>query len=537
MRDITRLIALAIVAFTITVLAVILDNPNITDEVARRLGLYSDGDKPVDRMVEADTVVRVQRPHLQTWVGLQGFPSQTVVRFPIPRDVGLIGGQVQLDLRTQLIEHGDGLLRIHIDGQERDALVLESGTRIHKLTYQLTPSELAAGAVVVTLSGNGTTNYGQICPTNVTNLGAAIEVLPSSALLIELDRPLSGAAAIAALLPDPLTLNVSAAPPVAAWAAQWLSRQGVPAVLGASPAPDLIDVASEAAEPMSVDAAGSLTLAGSRGVAELAALRGAALPASYGRQWPLPVEALTTDLLTHTFRGSSRWSLRYKLADLPGGDAPGNLALSLRTSRLQEGNHWTLRVLLNGSLIHSANYPGTGDTLALDVALPPALQGLTNEITVTLVDNTPNQGICRAGPEAAAQLLPESRLDLSPSPANDTQTLVKALADAASVAIPPESGAGLSTAEFLTGMLDLVLPLDTEINFAAAAGSTTIEVVDGDRIRSLFAAGKAEGVGNAFLVTPSSWSRPDGIAVVRLTEAGDVPVSLQAAPNALLVTW
>ncbi|HEY6631012.1 MAG TPA: cellulose biosynthesis cyclic di-GMP-binding regulatory protein BcsB, partial [Rhizobiaceae bacterium] len=359
----------------------------------------------------------------------------------------------------------------------------------------------------------------------------------SSALLLTLDKPLEGAAAVAILAPEPLELDVSTAPATAAWAAQWLSRQGVPAVLAAAPTAGLIKVVNEGAEPMSVGADRALSLAGAKGVMAIAALRGAVPPASYGRQWPLPVEALTTDLLTHTFRGSSRWSLRYKLADLPDGSAPGNLSLSLRTSLLQEANQWTLRVLLNGSLIHSANYPGAGDTISLDVPLPPALQGLTNEIVVTLVDNTPNQGICRAGPEAAAQLLPESRLDASPAPADDKQALVKALATAASVAIPPESGAGLPAAEFLTGMLDLILPLDTETTFAAAEGSTTIEVVNGERLHSLISAGSSEGARNAFLVVPSSRARPDGIAVLRLAQTGSPPASMDIGPNALLVTW
>ncbi|HEY6632012.1 MAG TPA: hypothetical protein VIZ90_11220, partial [Rhizobiaceae bacterium] len=179
MREIARLIALAILAFSIVALAVVLDNPNITDSLGRRLGLLSEATgTPPGRVAEGQNVVRVPRPRPDTWIGLEGFPSQVAIRFPLPRDAGLVSGQVQLDIRSQLIEQGDGLLRVLIDGRERDAIVLERGTRTHNLTYDLTPSDLAAGAVVVTLSGNGTTNYGQICPTNVTNLGAAIEVLP-----------------------------------------------------------------------------------------------------------------------------------------------------------------------------------------------------------------------------------------------------------------------------------------------------------------------------------------------------------------------
>jgi len=535
MRDVTRLIALAIIAFTITALAVTLDNPTVSDALARRFGLGGGTDDQRARMAESETIVRVGRPHPSAWLGLQGFPSQTIIRFPIPHDAGLIDGQVQLDLQSELIEQGDGLLRIVINGIERDAIVLERGTHSHRLTYDLTPSDLAAGAIVVTLSGNGTTNYGQICPTNVTNLGAAIEVLPSSALLLGLDKLPSGPASLAVLLPEPLNLGISAVPGPSAWATQWLSRQGVPAVLTAGSGENVITVAAEGSEAMSVSSGGALSLAGEKGVQELGKLRGAALPASYGRQWPLPVDALTTDLLTHTFRGSSRWSLKYKLADLPDGRAPGGVSLSLRTSRLQQGNHWTVRVLLNGSLIHSENYPGDSDTISLTLSLPAELQGLSNELAITLIDNTPNQGICRAGPEAAAQLLPASRLDASSSPVNNKQALVNELARGGRVSIGDVEG--LAAAEYLAGMLDLILPLNTEVVFGPADGVPAVQVLNGEKVRSAPAGMPLAVPRNAFLVMPSSRARPDGIEVVRLAEAGDVLEVLDAASNVLLVTW
>ena len=538
MREIARLLALAIIAFMIVAMAVTLDNPALRDSIGQRIGLTGGTKEAVTgRITERDTVLRVRRPHLNTWVGLQGFPSNISISFPLPREAGLVGGQLQLDLESQLIEQGDGLLRVLVNGQERDAIVLERGRRTHRLTYDLAPSDLVAGSLLVRLSANGTTNYGQICPTNVTNLGAAIEVLPSSALLLQLGKPLTGAAAIALLLPDPLHLDISGAPSLAAWGSQFLTRQGVDAITAVSPASDLIKVEGAGSEPLSVNADRALTLTGSNGIKAIGTLRGAALPGSYGRQWPLPVETLTSDLLTHTFRGSSRWTLRYKLADLPEGRAPANLKLSLRTSRLQEGNDWTLRVLLNGSLIHSANYPGADDTISLDVPLPPALQGLRNEIVATLVDNTPNQGICRAGPEAAAQLLPASRLDAASTAANDRQTLVMALARGVSVGVRPQTGATLASSDFLSGMLDLILPLNADVTFGEMDGEVRIETVQGERLQALLSSEKPKEAQNAYLLFPSSGDRPDAIAVARLGEAGTTPAAAEVGPMALLVTW
>jgi len=539
MKEVARLIALAFVVFGVTATAVLLGNPHVGDAVGQWLGLVEARPPPApepERRAEEDTTIRVARPYPVNWVGLQGFPSQLVVRFLVPRDVPIIRGQLHLDIDSELIDQGDGLLRILVNGQERDAIVLSRGKQLYRLTYELTPGDLSTGSVVVTLDGNGTTNFGQICPTNVTNLGAAIEVLPSSSLLLELSAPLTGAAAVAVLLPDPLDLDVTDAPALAAWAAQWLSRQGVPTVLATPPATDLIRVAAEGPAPLSVDSARTLSLAGSAGVSEIAALRGAALPASYGQQWPLSVDALTTDLLTRTFRGSGRWSIKYKLADLPGGKTPGVFNLSLRTSRLQGDNMWTLRVLLNGSLVHSGNYAGNVDALSREIPLPQSLQGLTNEIVVTLVDNTPNQGICRAGPEAAAQLLPESRLLPAPSPADEKQALVGALAGADSVAVLDDS-AGLAPAQYLDGMLGLILPLDKQVVFEATQGAARIEVLDAERIRALMAGGKPQSAREAFLVFPSSRSRPDGVGVIRLGEGGAASLPRSGGENALLVTW
>ena len=538
MREITRLIALAIVTFAVTALAVFLGNPDVGEALARRIGIMESpaqtGPAPI---AGSENVIRVRRPDLGRWIGLEGFPSRVTLRFPLPRDTVVLRGQLHLEIASQLIERGDGLVRILVNGTERDAIVLESGRMERALTFDLNAEDLAAGAVVVTLDGNGTTNQGQICPTNVTNLGAAIEVLPSSALVLQLAKPLSNVAAVLSVLPDPLSIDPSGAPAFAAWSAQWLSRQGVPSQLTPGKSPDTIAVSLASGDPLRTGEAGQPVVAGIAGARMLASLRGAALPATYGAQWPLSVPALTTDLATHTFRGSSRWNLDYKLADLPAGRAAATLDLRLRTGRLQGDNYWTLRVLLNGSLIHSSNQPGTADQIRLNIPLPLDLQGLTNHLTVTLVDNTPNQGICRAGPEAAAQLLPESRLNVAAFPATDKQVLVAALAGMTRLNVGMPEDAGLDAAVALSRLLDLVTRLDADVTFNAENASPTLEAVIGDRISSLLAGAEKPSSQRAYLVLPSQRTRPDGIEVVRLPALATYKSDMLPGAAGLLVTW
>lgn len=537
MREILRLITFAVITFGITALALLFSNPEFAQGISQRLGLIDPLEEGAsERLAESSTVIRVYRPHLGTWLGLQGFPSQASLRFPVPAAEGIIGGQLQLDLETNLIERGDGLVRILVNGRERDALVLASGLEHQRLTYDLLPADIAAGEIVVSLSGNGTTNQGQICPTNVTNLGAAVEVLASSGVLLELDQPRSDAATRVVLAPDPLSFDAAGLPAMAAWATQYLSRKGVAAELAPAELDQTLLLVASADAPITLSEAGRVTAAGIEGVDAIGLLRGAALPSSYGRAWPLPVEALTTDLLAHTFRGSSRWTLDYKLADLPEGRAPALLNLALRTSQLQGDNRWTLRVLLNGRLVHTATYPGASERLDAAIALPPEAQGFANQIVVTLVDNSPNDGICRAGPEAAAQLLPETGLDPASTPANDKQRLVTHLAAAEHIAVTAPPGASLGATSRAAGLLDLTLPLDRLPAFAAADG-VTIQLIDTAQLTQGAAPTVPEGATAAYLVVPSRSADADGVAVLPYGTQAQ-PVALPAEATAgLLVSW
>ena len=241
---------------------------------------------------------------------------------------------------------------------------------------------------------------------------------------------------------------------------------------------------------------------------------------------------MTADLATHTFRGSSRWPLTYKLADLPEGKAPGSLHLELRTSQLTEGNDWSVRVLLNGSIVYTANQPGSSETISLDIPLPSDIQKLENQLSVILVDNSPNQGICRAGREAVAQLLPATRLEAAANPEGDEQTLVAALAGAQGVLLSGPASASESTVLRASALLGEILPLDAPVHLTGTQPAQ-IRMVTGDQETTPAVADGSTGA-QAYIVAPNADESPGTVTV---TPMKDWPAGQQPEPGSLIVTW
>jgi hypothetical protein len=536
--EIIRVIALAIVTFFIIAVVLVFSNAELSHAVLLRFGLEAEQDatiedgRPSVALVPGESVFAVRQPYRDRWTGLVGFPSNAELRFPLPHDLPVVGGQLQLVLNTQMVDNGDGLVTVTINGVQRDALVLDAGTHTRQLLYDLTAADLAGDAVVVALAGNGTTNHGQICPTNVTNLGAAVELASSSALLLQLSSPATSDEADLVTMPGPLRLDMSGLDgPI--WAAQYLNRMAVPAELADVETADLL-VALEQSEMLLRDDAGHFAVGGISGVEHLALLRGGALPAVYGQSWPVPVEALGADLQANTFRGSRRWEINYKLADLPQGMAPDVLNLNLATSTLGAPYEWVVRVILNDQLIYSAQHDGRSDSISQDIVLPADATGLTNRIVVVLTDPSPNQGICRAGPEAAAQMLDTTTFRYTSSrPANARESVVGLLAAAESVSFNAEPTLGEAGAAQASGLLDLVLPLTTPIRFGTKEAPVSIDAVDQQAIDTLLAGGIDDG--EAYIVFAGHGSDPTRVEVEALS--ADTAPHLGSNGSALVVRW
>jgi len=491
-----------------------------------------------ERLAEGGDVVRIPGSSGGAWVGLAGFPSERTLSFRLPAGVEEVEGQLQLDLESELIDRGDGLLTVWINGREQDAVVLQPGTTMLRLTYPLDPSDLAGEQVNVRLQADGTTNFGQICPTNVTNLGFALSLLEGSGLVLRLDGAADDVVNRIVLAPDPLAISAPDAPIFGAWGTQWLSRQGVPSQLAVPGDTSSMTLSAASAEqPASVDSSGAVTLAGVEGLDEVLGIRGGMLPQSYDADWPVPVEALSTDLAYRTFRGSSRWNITYKLADLPQGLAPARISLALRTSQLAEGNDWSLRVILNDNIVHTANFPGDSDTIRTDVDLPQDLQQLSNRLMVILVDNSPNQGICRAGREAVAQLLPETAFQPVDAPDGAEQTLVSALAGSGGVSlVGPEQASGQATAA-TSALLDLVLPLDVPVSLGEEEGFQIRMLSDEDQELVDASSTGASTATQQYIVQWQSGSGDEDVVVVPLSDWQPASPGEPIEPGSLLVSW
>lgn len=499
MKDFFRLLTVAVLSFALVGAALIYSRDD--DFVGGMLdaisaygpnALRSGGEDTAqeDPAAQGHTRIWVERPRRDVWMGVAGFPDQFDLRFPIPGGISYTGGALELTFDSQLAAGSDGRLTISVNGLRRGEIVLDTGQHTHSVEIALSPEDLLGASLDVGLAGRGVTNSGQICPTNAENSGSAITLLPSSGLALYTDDPADTAAIRLASLSEPMTLALGDTPDdqaAAIWAGQMLSRAGVGTTFSTGETADLI-LAPEGGNALGIDAAGRIALAGRAGIHELLAGRAAitavrTLPAD----WPVTVDALGAETTVKSFRGSRRWVINYRLADLASGRMPTQLDLALKTSVLEAGSHWVVRVSLNGNLLSTQRFDGTADLIEMPVDLPVAVQGLRNAITVELIDTTPNDSICRAGADAQAQLLPATTLLADgEQPEDGWGAMVSALAGADSIGLIVDGRLTASEAGQARAMLAAFLPASADIVYgeAAAKARTQITIVGIDRLRS-----------------------------------------------------
>lgn len=535
MGDFLRLLSVAVLVFVIVGFALIYSR-NVAFRVGlgtfasdtwsaakNAVGLGADSDE--ERLAEAK--MRIVRPNQSSWMGLAGFPDQVEVRFPIPQAVDRLAGDLELYFDAQLAEGGDGLLSVAVNGDRKGEIVLNTGHAPYELRVPLDDSDLLADSVVLTLSARGTTNSGQICPTETANSGSAILLLPESALVLRTLVPADLPETALILMDDPMHIDLTAdqeGQAIAIWAAQLMERSGVSVLLVKDPqAQHSVRVAATGEDTLSLSENGQLVLAGRAGVDRTIAFHRAFVPATELIQWPVSVEDLGAETTARTFRTSKRWLIPYKIADLPQGRTPTRFRLAIKASPLAEDFEWVARVLLNGNLLQSVRLPGTATDIAFDVELPLDLQGLSNLLVVELVDTSSNQSICRAGPEAEAQLLPQSTLEATGAqPQDGWGALVRELAMAASVTPGNRSLVTVNQATRATTMLAEFLPLNANVSFTAAAPGFSLTVIARQELEALFtsvANGTYEAEGPVWLVTDTGLSASNPLSLNDLRSA------------------
>jgi hypothetical protein len=475
MRDLFRLVAIAALSFAVVGIAMVYSRGGDIATTVRSVsegvsGVVSDvGDMiagtPAD---EADAPLHslsLMRPNATQWVGLAGFPDQTEIGFALPRGGHFVSGALDLSFDTQLTQHGDGLMTLSVNGTPRGQVVLDSGRATHQVRIALTPADLAGERVVLHMAGRGTTNSGQICPTDAANSGSAVTLTADSRLELISDRPLTDAVGALAVAPQPLAVAPGGSEgdmALAIWASQQLDRSGIATRLGeAGSGETAIEVSDHAVAAAGMSATNLLV--GQRAVDRLIDTAGAATPLPAA--WPVSVADLGAETIVKTFRGSRRWSIPFAAADLPGGGLPDQFRLRLKTTPLAGDNDWVVRLSLNGNLIETRRLAGRSDTIALDVGLPAERLLPRNALVVELVDTTPNEGICTRAPDAQAQLQPESALvDLRPADGG-WAGLIEALAAAPGISLAATDNLTLAQASRAGALLSMVLPRAADMRF------------------------------------------------------------------------
>lgn len=492
--------------------------------VERGLGDLTGADRGGPQM--GNTTLRIARPQQSAWLGLTGFPDETVVHFPLPHVGGYQTGELALTFDVQLAEGGDGRLTISVNGERREELVLTVGLQSLTARIPLTQADLMGDRLSLQLSARGTTNSGQICPSDSANNGVAISLRPESHLLLRSLRDLSDPETALLAAPEPLRIYLGqdiGSQTVALWATQYLQRAGVEALLSDEPLlPGQLVVTNQLdTPPIALADDGSIIVHQEPGLDRVISYHGLdTFARDLPDTWPVAVDALTSDTLARSFRGSKRWTVPYRIADLPDGLTPTRFDLALRTSILDNDYVWTVRISLNGNLLHSARLPGGNPDIALSVGLPIELQGLENALLIELIDTSPNQSICRAAPDAQAQLLPESRLSADGAqPESGWGNLVHRLAVADSVAPGSHGLLSVQQATRVAAMLAQFLPAQARESLALEQGGMTLTVLDRPALGALIAReGKAalNGAGRAWLVFGAGGDQRDGLGLYDL---------------------
>ena len=191
---------------------------------------------------------------------------------------------------------------------------------------------------------------------------------------------------------------------------------------------------------------------------------------------------------------------------------PRRFAIDLKTSTLAPGNDWVVRVSLNGNLLKTERFDGQEDMISLDVTLPSEIQTLSNAILIELIDTSPNDSICRAGPDAQAQLLPTSRLTpQGVQPAEGWPQMVRALAADQTIGLKVATALSRGEARTAAALLGSFLPVRSSVVFGTEVDTAPakIEMTTAGGLAGQFGAGAQ----TIWLVVPNEDKDPTLIAV------------------------
>ncbi|MBP7339881.1 cellulose biosynthesis cyclic di-GMP-binding regulatory protein BcsB [Niveispirillum sp.] len=133
----------------------------------------------------------------------------------------------------------------------------------------------------------------------------------------------------------------------------------------------------------------------------------------------------------------AEWPLRLDYTQVPQGQRPAALEIELAPGSTVGDRPQLLHVFVNNTLLRSVSLPDGGKVQRISVPLPDGLLGRSNAIRIVL-QRQPSGGDCREAPLASpAQILPGSRVTLTPDSAKpaDFYALSPAMAKGATLVV------------------------------------------------------------------------------------------------------
>lgn len=460
-----RLIGIGLLAFVLAGAAISLSSLDIWQRGWRVAGEVVAGPqlvfdtRPIGSVPATRSAVIARRSDASEPLILSGLPSYQSATFLLPRDTRAQSGRLHVDVTIQALTGVEGVLRVSIRNTRRGELLLRRGEAARSFEIELDDEDLSAGRLDISFSLQGRGPTGP-CD-DASALSAVVEIEPTTALHLVLDRPLATArdrllvAGNHAHFDWSLMIGESERATRLA-AAATLLRSGYqvsfdnPSLPGAFDADEARDIVSGA---------------------------GSAIPriAETEAGWPVPI-ASGTNAGMRRFTRATSWRSRYEIGEPQRKGTATAMQLDLALGPLPVDAYWTVTVTLNGRLVHVGTASGQARDYLREIALPLDAQTRRNTIEITVSSSFDPDGICNAGPEYVAELRPgTSIVGGGPDLEDGLDRLLSAIAGDRTASL--RAGAELSppqavrAARILSDLLQAGVRLETDASPANALAS------------------------------------------------------------------
>lgn len=174
----------------------------------------------------------------------------------------------------------------------------------------------------------------------------------------------------------------------------------------------------------------------------------------------------------------AEWPLRLDYAQVPQGQRPAALEIELAPGSTMGDKPQLLHVFVNNTLLRSVSLPDGGKVQRISVPLPDGLLGRSNAIRIVL-QRQASGGDCREAPLASpAQILPGSRVTLTPDSTKpaDFYALSPAMAKGATLVVTQDQlkdvGAVNLAARIVADLVPAQAPLSVIVGDGKAKPAT-----------------------------------------------------------------